>query len=142
MGNAIGWTLVFNGDLPSGDSVESRQLHGEGRLPPGRDAEVVVVGEAGAQGMGRDHLLGCVARGEEWQFALTPSQKMRCLGLHATRFLGPLAPVCLPMPGLSINPGRLLCGLCSWQLILHAGISHLSSSVCFIQLITLASLVP
>lgn len=65
----------------------------------------MVVGEAGAQGMGTDHLLGCAARGEEWQFALVPSQKRRCLCPLATQFFGPLAPVCLPVPGLSVSPG-------------------------------------
>lgn len=102
----------------------------------------MAVGEANAQTVGRDLLLGCAAEGEEWQFALALSQKMRCLCPHATSVLGPLAPLCLPMPGVSISPGQLLPGLCSWQLILYAGISHLSSSGCFIQLITLALLVP
>lgn len=53
------------------------------------------------------------------------------LGLCASSFLGPLAPVFLQMPGLSVS-----------QLILHAGISHVSSSGWFIQLITLALFVP
>lgn len=55
------------------------------------------------------------------------------LGLHATSFLGPLAPVLLQMPGLSVSPCRL---------ILRAGVSRLSSSGQFTQLITLALLVP
>lgn len=53
------------------------------------------------------------------------------LGLRATGFLDLLAPVFLRC--LSVSPCRL---------VLHAGISHLSSSGHFIQLITLAFLVP